>query len=216
MPPKAYRELLDRLMGGGDLTRDEAEERVCASLGIPAAIVGFGAGLQTAKVGATMEELRKLAWSNGIIPVQRALAGEIERSLLPDFERGAQGFELEFDASELIALEDDLVKRAKRWRDMVVGGFARVDEARGAMGLDVQPSDRIYLRPFSAIEVPAGQMPEDRRQVSEEGEAALDMRGRLGKRSTLAKQRRARRSAAQNAYVLALERMEGPLARAFE
>ncbi|MFK4985474.1 phage portal protein, partial [Klebsiella pneumoniae] len=46
--------------------RDVAEERVCACLGIPAAIVGFGAGLQQTKVGATMEELRKLAWNNGV------------------------------------------------------------------------------------------------------------------------------------------------------
>jgi hypothetical protein len=53
--------------------RDVAEERVCACIGIPAAVVGFGAGLQTAKVGATMEELFKTAWRNGVLPVARAL-----------------------------------------------------------------------------------------------------------------------------------------------
>ena len=62
------------------VARDVAEERVCACLGIPAAVVGFGAGLQTAKVGATMGELRKLAWHNGIIPLMRAFADELQRS----------------------------------------------------------------------------------------------------------------------------------------
>jgi len=201
------------------VTRDVAEERVCACLGIPAAVVGFGAGLQTAKVGATMGELRKLAWTNGVIPLQRSLADEIERALLPDFEAAPRGFELEFDASELVALEDDLVKRAARWGTMVSGGYALVSEAREALGLDVDPTDRIYLRPFSAIEVPAGQRAEDRDQGSEEGQAALeqaalDMRGLLGKG---AKQRRGPgRGAAQNAYVIMLERMAGRLARAFE
>src|SRR3546814_12138577 len=60
--------------------RDVAEERVCALLGIPAAVVGFGAGLQTAKVGATMGELRTLAWTNGVLPSARSLAGELDRS----------------------------------------------------------------------------------------------------------------------------------------
>ncbi len=194
------------------VTRNVAEERVCACLGIPAAVVGFGAGLQTAKVGATMEELRKLAWTNGIIPVQRALAGEIERALLPDFESAPEGFELEFDASELVALEDDLTKREARWLARVKAGVARVDEAREAMGLDVEPADRIYLRPFSAIEVPAGQSIGDRTPAPAAGQAALDMRGLLGKTE---KQRHGRR-AAQQAYVVALERMAGRLARALE
>ena len=67
---------------------DRAEERVCACLGIPAAVVGFGAGLQQTKVGATMEELRKLAWHNGVLPLGRQLVDELKRSLLPDFQRG--------------------------------------------------------------------------------------------------------------------------------
>src|SRR5215813_12549866 len=47
--------------------RNTAEERASAALGIPAAVVGFGTGLETTKVGATMSEMRKLAWMNGII-----------------------------------------------------------------------------------------------------------------------------------------------------
>src|SRR5262245_20024169 len=42
--------------------RDISEERVCAMLGLPAAVVGFGSGMQATKVGATMRELVKMAW----------------------------------------------------------------------------------------------------------------------------------------------------------
>ena len=39
--------------------RNIAEERVTAALGVPAAVVGFGSGLEQTKVGATMRELRR-------------------------------------------------------------------------------------------------------------------------------------------------------------
>ena len=50
-------------MQGFDVSpiRDISEERVCAALGIPAAVVGFGTGLQQTKVGATMREMRRTA-----------------------------------------------------------------------------------------------------------------------------------------------------------
>lgn len=65
--------------------RDIPEERVTAVLGIPAAVVGFGTGLQTAKVGATMSELRDQAYENNIIPTQRLVADEMTLQLLPEF-----------------------------------------------------------------------------------------------------------------------------------
>lgn len=138
--------------------RDIAEERICALLGVPAAVVGFGAGLQSTKVGATMEELRKLAWQNGVLPVCRVLADELDRSLLPDFGN-ATGLNAWWDTSEVQALQDDLVKLATRMNTAVGGGWAQVAEGREAMGWDVTDADRIYLRPAMSIETPAGTAP---------------------------------------------------------
>ena len=174
--------------------RDVAEERVCAALGIPAAVVGFGAGLQTAKVGATMTEMRKLAWTNGVLPITTVFADEIGRSLLPDFTNGRAGEEAQFDVSDVQALADELDKLFSRMDTAVRGGWAMVSEAREAVGWDVDDSHRIYLRPFSAIEVPAGKPART---------AAADT-GKSG-----AKARRP--SAAQRGYVQALSRMEGGL-----
>lgn len=139
------------------VVRDVAEERVCASLGIPAAVVGFGAGLQQTKVGATMSEMRRLAWINGIIPLHRAFAIELKRSLLPDFEKDPAKVTLEFDLTDVTALEEDLNKRAERVNIGVVGGWIQVSEARRALGEDVVDADNIYLRNLTTIEVPAGE-----------------------------------------------------------
>lgn len=135
--------------------RDVAEERVCACVGIPAAVVGFGAGLQTAKVGATMEELFKTAWSNGVLPTATALADELDRSLLPDFG-GDASFETFWNTDDVRALQDDEDKETERWDKRVRGGWAQVAEARAAAGLEVDDSHKIYLRPIAMIEVPAG------------------------------------------------------------
>lgn len=134
--------------------RDVAEERICALLGIPAAVVGFGAGLQSTKVGATMEELRKLAWQNGVLPVGRVFADELDRSLLPDFGNTA-GLRSHWDTSEVAALQDDMVKLSTRLNTAIGGGWAMVSEGREAMGWDVSDADRVYLRPAMAIETPA-------------------------------------------------------------
>src|SRR3546814_13942133 len=76
------------------------------------------------------------------------------------------------------------------------------------MGMDVDDSHRIYLRPFSSIEVPAGAQPRPVIDVPgepAEEEAALDARGLLGKDS---KATRRRPPAGQRGYVGALQRLE--------
>lgn len=135
--------------------RDVAEERVCACLGIPAAIVGFGAGLQQTKVGATMEELRKLAWNNGVLPILRVFADELQRSLLPQFG-DITGTEVEWDTSDVIALQEDEDKRTDRLNKQLDAGAITLFEWRVEMGLPADDSHKFYLRKISVTEVPEG------------------------------------------------------------
>lgn len=108
--------------------RDVSEERVCAALGLPAAVVGFGTGLQQTKVGATMKEMRQLAWTGGIIPFQRIIASEINRrdrtgvnpGLLAEIEvRGKKRFPARFgfDVSKVRALWEDNNEKHTRVRE---------------------------------------------------------------------------------------------------
>jgi len=174
--------------------RDIAEERVCAAIGIPAAVVGFGAGLQSTKVGATMEELRKLAWQNGVLPVGRVFADELDRSLLPDFGNVA-GLRSHWDTTEVQALQDDMAKLATRLNTAITGGWAQVAEGREAMGWEVSDADRIFLRPAMALETPA---------VSAKGLPAPS--------ETKARASREHRLAGRG-FVMAMQRQEEPLAK---
>ena len=157
--------------------RNISEERVCAALGIPAAVVGFGTGLQQTKVGATMKELRRLAWEGNLIPTQRFFAEALEGSLLPDFEESPEQFRVVFDRSEVEAMKESENELNERLTKAVQGGYMQVAEAREEKGLEVTDADRIYLRPIAMIEIPAGEprpvLPEKVRKIASDPEPLL-------------------------------------------
>ena len=136
--------------------RNLPEERVTAVLGIPAAVVGFGTGLQQTKVGATMSELREMAYESCIIPLQRLLTSELDNQLLPDFETDLKNTKTIFDNTNVRVLQEDQNKLATRLNVMVKGGWILVSEAQRRMGMEVDDSQNIYLRSFNMIEVPEG------------------------------------------------------------
>ena len=137
--------------------RDVAEERVCAAIGVPAAVVGFGTGLQQTKVGATMKEMRRLAWVSCIIPMQNSLARQLTRQAMPDFQSQVRRFRVKFDTSHVSAFLEEETERADRVGSLVVRGILRVDKAQEELGLEVDPSQAIYLRPQSVVPVPVGE-----------------------------------------------------------
>jgi HK97 family phage portal protein len=139
-------------------SRDVAEERVCALIGVPAAVVGFGAGLQSTKVGATMEEMRKLAWHNGVLPILLLIADELQRSLLPLFPKTV-GQSVEWDTSGVKALQEDEDKKTERLNKQLGGGGITLFEYRTKLGYDADDSHRFFLRPYNLMEVPEGQRP---------------------------------------------------------
>jgi HK97 family phage portal protein len=126
----------------GDL-RDIPEERVSAVLGVSAGVVGFGAGLQTAKVGATMGELVDLSWQNGVIPRLLLLGAELTEQLLPDFGAG-EDLEFVFDTSRVPIMADYQNKLAEKHERLMRSNVEMRDEARRAVGLKAGPDDHVY------------------------------------------------------------------------
>lgn len=128
--------------------RDISEERVCAALGIPAAVVGFGSGLQSTKVGATMRELVKLAWVQCVRPMQWSFGDQIGDQLLPDFvaPNFRNVFRARFDVSEVSAFQEEAKSEAERVSILVREGILRVDRAQHILGLEVDPTRAIYLK----------------------------------------------------------------------
>lgn len=126
--------------------RDISEERVCAALGIPAAVVGFGSGLQSTKVGATMRELVKLAWVQCVTPMQTSLGRQLTAQLLPDFVVQTRRFRARFDTREVSAFQEEAKSEAERVSLLVREGILRVDRAQHILGLEVDPSRAVYLK----------------------------------------------------------------------
>nr|KPM20440.1 hypothetical protein VO57_16035 [Citromicrobium sp. JL2201] len=134
---------------------NRAEERVCACIGIPAAVVGFGAGLEQTKVGATMEELRKLAWHNGVLPLGRQLVDELQRSLLPDFQRAqsqrGRRIELYWNTDDVLALQEDEDKQSARKLKELQAGAITLHDYLTETGRPADDSHRLYMRPINMI-----------------------------------------------------------------
>ena len=135
--------------------RDISEERVCAALGIPAAVIGFGTGLQQTKVGATMREMIQLAWRGAIMPEQKIMAGELKRSLLPEFQSNTSLFRVRFDASKIHALWEDDTQKATRIAALVDGSILTVGEGRRELGYAADQTHDFYLRNTNLQAVPA-------------------------------------------------------------
>jgi phage portal protein BeeE len=137
--------------------RDVSEERVCAALGIPAAVVGFGTGLHQTKVGATMKEMRQLAWTGGVIPMQEIIADECDRSLVPEFEKD-DDYRLRFDSSKVRALWEDVNDKHDRIRKDVLAGIITVKQAQELLGYSIDGERDVYLQPVNLIQLPDGSL----------------------------------------------------------
>jgi len=134
--------------------RDISEERVCAALGIPAAVIGFGTGLQQTKVGATMREMVKLAWQGGIEPNQAIIADELDRALLPEFQANVDLFRTQFDTSEVEALTETPRERADRVAILVEANIIKVSQAQRELGYPVDMAQDKYIRELTAQSEP--------------------------------------------------------------
>jgi hypothetical protein len=124
-------------------------------MGIPAIVAGLGAGLDRSTF-TNMGEAREAAYEAGIIPMQRILAEDIRFQLLPDFEPADPGqFRFGFDLSKVRVLQEDLTRQAQRHDVMIRGGWEKVSEGRRAMGLPVDESHDVFLRPLNVATVDA-------------------------------------------------------------
>jgi HK97 family phage portal protein len=129
------------------------EERASAVLGVPAVVVGLGAGLDRSTF-TNMGEAREAAYEGKMIPTQRLLAADLRNQLLPDFTTD-KSLRVEFDLTRVRVLQPDQDKLAERGRIMVQGGFGTVGDARRLVSLPTGPEHEVYLRLMTTVETPA-------------------------------------------------------------
>lgn len=154
-------QVLQYNLSGFDVSpvRDIAEERVTAALGIPAAVIGFGTGLQQTKVGATMREMIKLAWQGGIEPNQRSMASELKRSVLPEFQSNTRLYRALFDNSQVEALTETPKEKTDRVGVLVDKNIIKITQAQRELGYPVDASQDKYAREFTVVPKPTPAVP---------------------------------------------------------
>lgn len=134
--------------------RGVPEERLSAALGVPAAVVGFGTGLASSKVGATMSEFREMAVEQALVPMWRRFAKGLARGLTHEFA-GNRDIALAYDTSEVRVLQEDRQHLHDRTRADVEKGILDVATSQAILGYPVDEGQRVYLRSPLQVEVPA-------------------------------------------------------------
>jgi HK97 family phage portal protein len=129
------------------------EERVTAVLGIPAIVLGLGAGLDRSTY-ANFAEAREAAYESFIIPLQRLLAAELNAQLVPDFG-DPQRLRVAFDLSAVRVLQADENARAARISQQLASGRLTLNEARALEGLPPLAGGDVLLLPRGAQPLPA-------------------------------------------------------------
>lgn len=115
------------------------EERITAVIGLPAVVVGMGAGLDRATY-ANFKEARRVAFEEFLVPLWQDLADAWTEQLLPEFDQ-TLGRRLVYDTRSVMALRDDTDAQWRRAREAFAAGLIDRATARRMMGLAVDPRD---------------------------------------------------------------------------
>lgn len=116
-----------------DKLRKVPEERISAAFGIPAVILGLGAGLAQSNTKAGQADAREQAYESCIIPTLIYLARTLTRDLLSEFADVKQ-YRVWFDLSGVRCLQADEVALYNRLEKAAGGPFITPNEARKAAG----------------------------------------------------------------------------------
>lgn len=155
------------------------EERVTAIFGVPAIVVGMGAGLDRSTF-ANYAEAREAAYESNIIPTQRLFAADLNTQLLPDFGDPTTQ-EVDFDLSGVRVLQEDqnaLHERAREdWRvglitlnqGLAMIGQEQISGPEGDVRMipisgTITPSDELIPLPLEPVAPPTDQPPQDGQQ----------------------------------------------------
>lgn len=137
--------------------RNVTEERACAAVGIPAAVVGFGTGVQQTKVGATLKELKGMAWEDCLVPLLMRFQIQLDQSLLPDFETRSE-VRTRFATEEVESMQESQDSLAERNTGLYRANLIKRSEARADLGWETGPEDEGYafeLEPSASFLPPA-------------------------------------------------------------
>ena len=121
------------------------ETRICAVLNVPPSVANVLAGLEH-NTYSNNEQQREAFMEQTMIPLWRLIAEELGRALLPDFERDTSVVRVEFDLTQVRALQEDENALITRVREALGGPIYTLNEARELAGRPPLPDgDALYI-----------------------------------------------------------------------
>jgi HK97 family phage portal protein len=129
-----------------DEIRRKPEERVCAAIGLNPLVLQLGSGLERATY-SNLEQATRSAWTDGMIPLMRQMAEALTIALLPDYDETQPGDYLEFDVTNVPALQADLNEDAERAERLYKAGIVDLATAKRVAGVAPSDDDEGYYHP---------------------------------------------------------------------
>jgi HK97 family phage portal protein len=128
------------------------EERISAVYGVNAIVAGLGVGLEHSTF-RNYSEARAAAYEECVLPLQKLVAAELTRALLPLFGQ-SETMKVRFDASKLSIFQEDAMTRARMANMLVTGGWVTVGAGMRIIGMPADAQYDYYLRRQNLSPVP--------------------------------------------------------------
>lgn len=119
------------------------EARILMVFGVPPELIGARVGMQNSSY-AQKRAARESFWDETLAPLYKMLAGPLNLRLIPDF-LGTD--EVQFDLTDVRALQEDQDKIHARWRSDLMSGGVTIEEFREATGRDPEIAAGVFLLP---------------------------------------------------------------------
>lgn len=130
---------------------DRPENTVCAVMRVPIILVGAYGGRE-AKTYANYEQAREALWEECLLPLQKIVAAELGRHLLPLFGSDPAEYRVAYNTDNVRALQPDLDKQHERVRSDFQANVIDLYTAELETGRDAQEEHRgIYYWMFPKI-----------------------------------------------------------------
>ena len=138
------------------------EERICATIPIPPALLNIGTGSEQVRIGAVLEQLLSEFWVGKMMPLLTDIAEQLTMQLIP-YYGGLDVYELRPDFTNAPVIARIEAARRQEQLDVAVlgyhSGLMGFEECREQLGLDTARPADVLGEPFSGTRAIAVSLP---------------------------------------------------------
>lgn len=138
-----------------DSLRGQSESRICSVFGVPPILVGAHVALLNVNQKASVREALTDFWTNKMSPEFKKLRIFLTKTLLSEFEDvaliQAEKVRVNWDMSQVLALQEDTDKRHDRARKDFQAGIITFNEVRSETNRKPLPDGDFLLKPSMVV-----------------------------------------------------------------